>query len=237
MIDHYNALVEIQGLDTRIASHLKIIEQETARLSFIKTQKNQKIDSLALSKNEFKKLSEELGRLEAQLAHKTSQLEKVNNHFTSLHDEKQLSLYEKEKAQVLLEKNQLEDTILEKYEQYDQLDTDIKETESFLTGVEQSIKEVQDEIALIQQKEEKEIKNYEERIDSLMHDIPSELLSLFQKTREKYRFKGLLTRVENNKCSRCRYTLDNQTALAIDKMTSVELCPSCQRLFIPYNSQ
>ncbi|MBF0301306.1 MAG: hypothetical protein HQK51_21550 [Oligoflexia bacterium] len=92
-------------------------------------------------------------------------------------------------AQISL-KEQLEENILLTMEEVDAVENKFNEYNSFVKGVASTLEDLKSEVNEQIANENKEISNYQKRIDSLLTEIPLPIKNMFIALNKKYRFNS-----------------------------------------------
>lgn len=218
----FTSLKEIQSLDRMIKKHLDVIQSEQSRKDHIQgLREKRETEKLGL----FQKTRENTALI-AELDSKLSELE------------------EKKESQIMVEKiekisgemDATSEKIFSLMEENEELEEQINNCKTFLSGSLETLAEIDEEIKNETQDEQKEIDNYNRRINALLDQIPEELKKSFLKAREKFPHNVYLSRIVDRACEKCRFQLDSQSISLIDQARLVQRCHQCERLLIPFDS-
>lgn len=218
----FSNLKEIQSIDRLIKQHREIIEKESMRKKHIVSLRNKREDEKRNLLERSIKNNASISSLEESL----STLEKKKNELYLTED---IQNHEKEM-------DSLSDKIFALMEENEHIESNINDCKQFLTGSLDTLSEIEEEIRISNQEDEKKIDNYNKRIDALLEDTPHELKNSFKRARDKYPHQIYLTRIIDQACEHCRYQLDSESIKLIDQAKLVQTCHQCERLFVPYDA-
>lgn len=235
-IETFSHLKEIQSLDNMIKTHLNAIEQEELRLSDITKIRERRTQEKQRLTETLESLGKESSAQEKELFVWEKRLEKANEQLPLAINEKEVSALEKERELAEGKVEEYQNSVLEKLEQMETIEDQIKDAEEFLKGSLETVQEIQEEIFKETKAEREKIENYERRINALKEMIPAAIWDVFARARQKHRFNSSLARIINNACEKCRFQVDSQTASRVELATSPEQCSQCERLLIPLES-
>ena len=230
-------LLEIQGLNGKIFEHRGLITEHQKRVEYVKSKREEKLEQLSQLKNELEGNKNVLATLEKDLFTSEEQLKKTQEHISMANCEKQVVALEHELEALTPKIDTLENESLELLDKNEAILTDIKEAEEFITGVEQTIPEIEKEVTQDIEKEEREIDGYNQRINALLDQGPKNILDAYTSLSKKYREKGFLTFINNHCCTKCGYQVSRVLESDIEKTFSIEYCSGCGRIIVPYSAK
>jgi len=233
----FSNLIEIQSLQNHQKKHLdEIISQESRINSLIKKKNQTHLESTDIQ-TKVTKLKPLLIQNENSLNALEKRISSLKNNRMMVKTTEQLLAIDKELATVSSEKEKLENIILEQMETLSNLEDELGTFNSFLTGIDKSIQEIQAEANQAIKEENTQINNYQERISELTKNIPPEAKEIFSNINKIHLYNSPITLIQNNACSKCNYPIDRNMSSMIEKGTILEQCPGCQRLIAPRNAQ
>lgn len=236
VLKDFTTLKEVQSLDNLIKKHLDAIESEQSRKDSInKLREKRKTEMVGLLESH-KENSALISQFEKELYDWEKKREQAEINQDRARDQKQVEALEKEISQVTPKCEELEEKVLNLLEKNEEIDSVVKEIETFLEGSLETLKEIDQEILEETTEERRHIENYDKRINALLVDIPSELKIVFERVRDKHRFKSPLSRIINRACEKCRYEVDSQTISLVDQAKVIVECHQCERLLIPFDA-
>lgn len=224
---------EIESLDRHIKGHLDNMEEQQKRISFIEGQREAKQEELRDLKEKAKAKQTELTNQENTLSKVDSQLEKTMHNLSAVTTDQQLKSLENEKQKFEQQKNELEASVFKIMEDIESNQLEQKELSEFIEGSAETLHELQDEINASNQKDQKEIDQYQQRIDVILNDLAEPLLTKYKKAREKYRFKEPATYLKTDNCPKCGIAVSPSKKNDILYFKSIESCSGCGRILIP----
>lgn len=115
----------------------------------------------------------------------------------------------------------------------DEKEQEIKDFKSFLEGSAKTLAEIELEVSTELKKERTEIENFELRINLLKDTLPDIFKSKFESVNKKNRFKSPVTVITNNHCGECFMVVSKMQISQVDRAATIELCPQCERIFLP----
>jgi uncharacterized protein len=234
-LNHFQDLVEIQGLDNKILVHQQLISEQRQRLLLLQNQIREKQELLSVHTREQiqKKLDLEIN--EQLLEQLNQKIARIKENLKSVTTEKQMLALESELSLLETQRLALEDKVFALLDNVETIEKTIPDLEQFLKGSQQSQTQIEQEASAIVREEEEKIKDLQLRIDHLLEQIPQEMRNVFLPVYQKFRFKNPLCFVENEHCNQCFFLINMNLNMMLEKGTSLELCPSCQRLLTPHS--
>lgn len=160
-------------------------------------------------------------------------------------DRTQLSLLNREVADIDhqlkqrlsdIAKQNLEEKGLEKLILQQELELKIEEHHSFLAGFKATLSDITIEVNQIISQLKNQIKNLEGRHNLLFAELPIDWQNLYNKTALKNHAFGPFTRIENQQCKFCRFSVSKQLESEVDSLLSLRSCPGCHRIILPYKA-
>ena len=176
----FQDLLEIQSLNTNIYNHEDKIDEHQKRCTFIREQKEDKLDHLGSLKAELQDRQNLLATKERELHETETQLGRTREHISLANCEKQVTALEHELATLEPKASELESEILSLMEACEKLESRINETQEFLSGIDSTISEIDLEVNQDIEVEKKEINNYSQRITSLLGELPKEIQDAYK---------------------------------------------------------
>lgn len=225
-VEWFLKLKEIDSLTKTKDHYLKIQSEEAERLQKLEGRRQESLLRTATLKQDLFTHSHELSEIETRIKQSSEQRQRLidmggdDNKITSYSTE--IGLLE-EKGFVLLTK-------------VDEIEQELADQKSFMSGLEKTIQEISQEINNILQKNSHELKNAEFRITSLMEELPEDFKRVLLKVSAKNLAHGPFTRIENGNCFFCRYKISRSEESEIDMNKSLKTCNQCGRIFLPYGS-
>lgn len=236
-LDDYKNLYEIQSLDLKIKTHLDLIAEEEHRIVFVGKQANKRKESCEEAKLNLKKIKEESKKRESDLFSIQKELDRARGHLNDATTSHQLESLESEIAKLSPRALELETELFSLMEKEEEIIAQIKVDESYLSGVSDTLTEIEKEVNEIRISEKAKIDNLEERISALLENTDPELLRPFETVRKKHRFTHPLSTIQGSGCARCKYLVPSATKEQLERMFCIEICSGCGRLLTPLNAR
>ena len=225
-VEMFLKLKEIDSLNKMRISHLKLIEEQHARISKLN-------DRLQEGNVQTVKLKQELISANDKLAETERRLKLASTQRQHLMD---LGGDEKKIEQFQREIEQFENEGLELLGEVESIENQIGDNKTFLSGVEKTINEINQEAQPEVEKSQQELKNIDLRISLLQDELPEDFKAILTKITNKNLAHGPFTRIEQGSCYFCRYKISRVEESEIDMQKGLRTCPQCQRIFLPYGS-
>ncbi|AAC07236.1 zinc ribbon domain-containing protein [Aquifex aeolicus] len=225
-------LVKIQEIDLeteRVNHRLKKIEEEVKKLK-------EELEALLKEKETLLKRKEELENLKKQLQEEVKEAEEK----LKVTEEKLMKVTRDVEYKALLrEKSKLEDKILKKSYEIDQIEEELekitKEIEEKVPRIERQVKEIEEELKDLELEESiahRKIHEYVQKREEVKREIPEHLLKFYEEN--KKHFEGLvIVPTEDEACAGCGIKIPSVLLSKMIKEDSIEQCPSCGR-FVYY---
>jgi len=231
-LEDFKILSEICSLDSMIQKHMVNIESERLRITQLSNARNVKQSEIESEQKLIKENRQKLSALENQLAHDEQVLSRARENLSNATTEREATGLQHEVDIFAPKISQLEDKILELIEQMEKSESLIKTNLGFLTGSEKTLGEIQKEVDSVVAKEQSEIDINNDRISNLESLLPAGFSQPFSYARNKYRFNHPICFLEGTSCERCRFFVDRQTCMSIDKGEGIFTCGGCGRVLI-----
>ncbi|MBT6324517.1 MAG: hypothetical protein HOJ35_00980, partial [Bdellovibrionales bacterium] len=231
---NFQNLAEIQSIEKYIKNHLDKIASEQSRIKTIKQQVNSKSEENIQKKSQLAIFQNKLNIFEKDLFASENQLEKSNKHLLSATDQKQAELLEQEISNSQKNIERLENEILELMDKVENIEVEISDNTGFINGASSTIDDITREVESTVIQEEKEIKQYEQRIELLLNETNSEFANVFTEINKKLRFNNPLAFIKNSVCGQCRFSIDQMTLNEIEQHFLLQTCEGCGRILVPH---
>ncbi|RUM30029.1 MAG: hypothetical protein DSY42_05225 [Aquifex sp.] len=225
-------LLKIQEIDLeteRVKNRLKKIKEELETLQRDLESLKEEKEKLLRKKDEFeelrKKLKEEIANAEAQLQRTEKRLMAATR--------------DVEYRALLREKAKLEDKILKKSYELDEVEKELeklsKELEEKIPKIEKEIREIEEEIKDLDFEEtlaHNKLHELANKKEDIKKETPEHLVRFYEENKEH--FEGLVVvPMEDEACAGCGIKIPSVLLSKIIKENSIEQCPSCGR-FVYY---
>ncbi len=224
---------EIDSLEKYILSHQANISQNNKRVESIHKQRASQEVELTKISTMLAKDIKELNALETNLNKYENRIVLLEERLKIVSDNNQLTLTESELAQIRSEKTILENLILDLIDKTETETTEVTNINTFLSGSKNSLAEIEKEVVAENSVEQSSIKNYKERISSLIETIPPLVQNIYKPLKENFKQESVLTREINGKCEKCHVELNKSSQETLYKRISLVKCNYCQRIFVP----
>lgn len=230
-INTFRNFIEIEGLKSRILKHIAIIAGENKRILDLTSKRSSiQAEIIEFEQNihdaKLKELELEIKSLETNLKKFQAQMDMVKNG-------KELDLLTSEIKHSQLALDSLEVQYFEKSDLIDSLKIKIQEHKQFLHGSNETLNDIQKEVNLEIITNEKEISNYQLRIDSILELESPSNKNLYLDMSKKFKTTSPCSFIINKNCSVCRINVDSSTANSVESARSIEVCPNCGRILLP----
>jgi predicted nucleic acid-binding Zn-ribbon protein len=173
-----------------------------------------------------KELELNIHSLENNIAKLKSQINMVKN-------EKELTsiTHEIEHSQKKLA--DLENQYFELTEQSENLLQNIQDNQNFINGSKATLAEIEKDVTTIIEENQKEISNYQKRIEALLEIEKPGNRKIYLETAKKFQTTSPCSFIAHKNCSACRINIDSVTVANVEHARSLEFCPSCGRILLP----
>jgi len=225
-------LIEIQGLDSRIKLHMDQISSERKRVSTLLEQRKRRSEELKLNQIEYKEKKKQLHQLEQELSQTENLFQKNKDSQSNIKTQKELESLEQEFNALENKKEKLEEEVFIFLEAVDNLENNLSDHQNFLTGSSTTLQEIQDEVNRKTKDEEEKIEQYQQRIHALLNQCDLDAKDQFLRINERLRFKNPISITTGKQCGQCKFSLDQQTILEMDKCLHPQTCSNCGRFLL-----
>ncbi|MCP4912765.1 MAG: hypothetical protein GY909_06575 [Oligoflexia bacterium] len=233
MHQFFSNLVRVQSIDKEIKLLLDQISDENDRLRFLEKTKRQKISAYQEVKAQLNELNKEIALIEKDIFDIDKRLEQIKGYENQILDEQTEKKLADEKENLEAKSDELQEKVLSILESVDEKTELEEEYEGFLGGIDNTIKEITDEVLDENKETHDQIKKKEEQIIFLLDEIPKNLLEAFESAQQKYRFNSPLTFLQSNSCRECHLSVDEVSAREVELGKGILHCHGCGRLICP----
>jgi len=225
-------LLKIQEIDLeteRVNHRLRKIEEEVKNLK-------EELKALLKEKENLLKRKEELEKLKKELQEEVMDAEEK----LKITEDKLMKVTKDVEYRALLrEKAKLEDKILKKSYEIDEVEKELerisKEIEEKVPRIEKQVKEIEEELKDLELEEtivHRKLHDYAKKKEEVKKEIPEHLLRFYEEN--KKHFEGLvIVPTEDEACAGCGIKIPSVLLSKMIKEESIEQCPSCGR-FVYY---
>lgn len=224
-VETFLKLKEFDSLSKVRINHLKALSEQEDRLSKLNERREANLMQTSILNQSNRDTQQELFETEKQLKILTEQKQRLFD----IGNADKASLMQKDI-------DALEGKGFELLEKIEANETELADHKTFLTGLEKTIKEIQDEVKDETAKIQNEVKFIDLRLEGLKDELPSDFQALLTKTIAKKLAHGPFTRIENGSCFFCRYKISRMDESEIDMQKMLKTCPQCSRIFLPYGA-
>jgi predicted nucleic acid-binding Zn-ribbon protein len=229
----FRKLKEINSLDLEIKKLEEVISAELSRITKLEELKSNRLTTQANEQLRAKELRLSFQDIENQISELQRKLERSQANISKLFDEKDINALTTQISSYQDHVDELEDQGLTHIDEIEHLETSISEADTYFTGIDETILEIQKEVESENQEVYNQIKNKKDRILTLYQDLPEsfhERLTMILAKNMKF---GALTKVSGKGCYICKYMLAASEIVQIEDKLDLKTCGSCYRIFIP----
>jgi predicted nucleic acid-binding Zn-ribbon protein len=224
---------EISSLRQNIQQIELKISDENKRVTHIVLARSQRQEQLMNDQDSLKEMRIMLQKNENEIAKTQINLDKDTLSLKSLTNNQQLLALEKSIEHNRLLIDELENTGLSQLEKIDELELEIRESQDFLKGSEDSLIEISKEVDLLVLEHQSQIDIKNKRIKLLYEQLPEIFREKIKSTIAKKIPQSSFTRIKNGCCEFCRLSLSKVDISNIEDHLKLKSCSGCSRIFIP----
>jgi predicted nucleic acid-binding Zn-ribbon protein len=225
-VESFFKLKEIASLTNMRINQLKAKYDQEDRLSKLnKRRATEDLQTVKL-KQELISLYAQIAEMEIKLKTASEQKQRMIDHGG---DEKKIFKFSQEIES-------LETNGFELMEKADDFEREISAKKVFISGLDATISEIQQEVDQEISKANKEIENLELRLKLILEELPSDFRSLLERVSSKNLAHGPFTRIDQGSCFFCRYKISRVEESEIDMQKGLKTCSQCGRIFLPYGA-
>ncbi len=225
-VEWFFKLKEIDSLSKMRISHLSALSEQEDRLSKLFERRQERLLQTTMLKQAHSSLQQNLFDLEQKLKTASEQKQHLLDRGG---DENKIKAYAHD-----IEKLEEDGFVL--FESIENNSTELKDTKTFLEGLEKTILEIQSEVDADILEKKHEIQNLELRLKLLEEELPSQFQQTLKRAQSKKLAHGPFTRVDSGSCYFCRHKLSKNDEIEIDLQQQLKICVQCDRIFLPYGS-
>lgn len=234
--ESYRIIKEISSLHTHKQKLIAETNNEGGRLDKILKMEEERAQKLTEDQTLRGELSIELTQVENSIATLSSQLEQTQANKNNVFTEDEISAFEKQSEHLSSELSLKEEQGLELLEKIESLEAEINDAKTFLTGIQETKIEIQDEILADNKPLLDQTKNIDTRIENLFKELPQKIQPKIHDLLNKNLKYGPTAQIENDHCSICKMGLSKMKVQEIEKSLHFHCCEGCERVFIPVSS-
>ncbi|MCO4755851.1 MAG: hypothetical protein KC478_15325 [Bacteriovoracaceae bacterium] len=231
--EYFKILKEINSLEQNISTLETTNNNETARVSKLQDRRQLAQEELEQYKASLKDRRLLAQKNENELSSTDSKLAKIKADIGGSFDSKEMELLDREKQKLSIQLDELESAGFELLEQMEELEQLIKDKQTFIQGVGETIDEIQQEVDQLVNENQKQINSYQSRIDSSLTQLPENFVNTYQKLKTKNLSVSLFTKIQAGKCFVCKMGVDKTREAQVEDQLQLKTCSSCGRIFIP----
>lgn len=224
--DWFVRLKEYDSLTKMRLSHLKAIEEQETRLKNLNVKRQEHLLQTETAQRKLRELQQLYFETEKKMKTSEEQAQRLRDIGG---DEAKIKAF-------VVEAAQLEDKLFVIMDEQEQLQSELEEVKTFLSGLEKTIAEIQTEVDLEVKDLRHKVGQAEMRIKLIEEELPPDFKSVLDRTLKKNLALGPFTRNENGSCFFCRYKISKLDESEIDMQKLLKTCPQCSRIFLPYGS-
>jgi len=227
----YEHFREIYGLLLKITQLNLKIEAENKRLLSI----NKMISQRSMDKHDY---LEQLSKLcTKQILAEISALEKniqqLKQNEMNLKTEKEIEAYHQSLNQNKNRLSELEALYFDREQETESLQLKIKETEQFLSGIEETKNEIMQEIKINIHPMHNESEGYKLRMQAIIETLPASRKNLFLERYHYFKKSNPFCLITTHKCESSQLHIDQHSYRQVSLLLAIELCPHCEKILLP----
>ena len=233
-INDFKILLAVQKTDSKIADHMKEIEEEKKRILNLQHKQVTTRQELNQMEKELQEYKAQTAECEKNLYQTENQITKSREHLNMATSEQQANAVENELAVLTQRAQQLESNALELMDKNETLEVKIKESTTFLAGLMESTGEITTESDHNIKQAQTRIQDCENQIQELFKECPVNIRKTFMMVNERFRFKNPLAFIVDGVCNQCHNSVGRNMESTIEKGAVLEFCPHCGRILTPH---
>lgn len=229
------SLLKVQEEDIKISSLRREKELLPQELNAFKAKVQDLEAGLKTKQDGNKKLQAERKELEIELETKQENIKKCEVQLFQVKKNEEYKAMQKQINDQKFECGILEDKILEKMEDIDKANTELKELENILTNAKKDLAEKEKDVTVKMEAVVGGIKNIEAERDELAKQVSPEFLKKYE-TIFNNKNGAALVSVENKACQGCHMALPPNVINEVKRGSALVICDNCARiLYYPNN--
>lgn len=233
-MENLKYIKDILALEKVIAGLKSASDEELKRIVFLKSQQSKKLDILNELKESTTKTKSSMLNAEKELFDVEKKLENAKLQLTSATSQSMITNLEDNIKTLEESYLSLEDDIILQLENIEGFEHQISELNEFISGVAETINEVNVEVDLINKCNEEKIQKMDMQIAGLLSEVPDNVANLYQKAKLKHS-SDPATFLIGTSCGSCKFTYAPAECDNFNKGIDMILCRGCGRLLLPSN--
>jgi len=222
-------LKQAQELDAEIYRYQQVLEEVPARMHSLDQELMMERRHHDTLQQELKLIQLKQKQKEGDLNEKENSIKKFESQLTQVKTNKEYASLQSEITSMRGDLSLLEDEIIRLFDQVENCQARLKEEETRLSRVEQSVQAQKKELETKTNESKRQIEELRAKRNDILKNIEPQIAALYEKIIE--RKKGLaLAQVDGEECSACQVRLRAQQINEIQIGESVVLCEQCSRI-------
>jgi uncharacterized protein len=223
-------LVELQITDTKIRILKKAINTADTRRAEIEQEFEQHASSIREIQNQATTAKAEKAKTENEIAEAQAKLQRADRNLKNAQNQKEYEAAMREMDVLQKELSVLETKDLEQIEAIEEIEKVLTERAEEIAGIEgkrdKALKDFEDEL----KKSEAEFKIEQGKRDKVFPTLPKNLASVYDRMAQRSRDGIAVAEVKNSSCSACFMKLRPQVVLELKMTDKIMTCESCARI-------
>ena len=231
--EYFKILKEINSLESEIAKLEAENQEETYRVAKLKEREREALEEEQTLEGLLKQEKLEAQKSENLIVSLDAKIKKAASDLRSSFDSKHLEALEREIVKYESELELAQEHGLELLEKIEDLEAQVDEKRGFLKGIDETIREIAQEVAEISAKNQTQIDSKQKRIEIALEQIPPAFQSAYQSVKSKELAFSSFAKIENGRCSVCKSVVDRSKVEQVETHLAIKTCSLCGRIFIP----
>lgn len=232
----FKILKEINSLETGITEIESVIIDQDKRLERIGEKKQQALEDKKAQYLLIDSLEKELNEAESQTEKITRLVEKNTDDLHRCADNSQLKLLESQQLKLTEELQKLEAFAFSALERLELAQENLQHKNNFLTGIEETLAEISEEVANEKIGLNQKLDAIRERIRNAAELLPKDVYLKYESSKKNVKRSPYFSQIIEGRCSLCKISLNKLLEKEVEEELNVKFCPSCSRLLIPKSS-
>ncbi len=231
--EYFKILKEISSLEKEQDQLQYENSEETARVEKLRQRQADEETEKQNFLNDLQIVRAQSAKNENELSLASSKMQKIKADLAGSFDSKNIEKMEHQAETIASEIDRLENEGLELLEKSEALENEIKEKETFLAGISETIQEIKDEVDRVSGINQKQIDSLARRIEMSAKQLPENFVRAYEQVKSKGLSIGAFTSIDSGRCEVCKMNVDKRREKEVEEDLSVKTCSSCGRIFIP----
>lgn len=235
MQDQILGLQQLQSVDVELKEIEINLEEYPKKISQIKDEIKNATDSIQEKKNNLAELEKIKSQIESEIQTNLDSIKKAEGKLFEINTHREYEALQKEIAEAKRFNLELEEQVITKMEEIENLTAEIDTEEKTFTDKESGYKEKIDEYELLIEELNSRLEPVSTEKEKILQKINSDILPIYKQVIRKN--GTALALVENEVCTGCNMNIPPQLYIQVLAQNRILQCPNCKKILYSNSNQ